>query len=99
MQLLYPEAAAFAVEIGRQAILGIRYRRQIEWWARKNRLTFLECEERSFSKGAFFWDCDGDACVYRILVQDRAGATRKGFLKVESSGILQTPRVDVRWKD
>jgi hypothetical protein len=78
-------------------ILFSRSRRLLDGWAAEHGYELLRADLRPFLKGPFFWSSKGQT-VYRVLVRDRQGQERAGWVRCGSwlLGLL-SDQVEARW--
>jgi hypothetical protein len=68
-------------------------------WAAKNDFRIIHRQYRHFFKGPFFWTSTNGQAVYYVVIEDPAGASRRGWVRCGSwwFGLLSED-VDVRWE-
>ena len=54
----------------------------LDAWANQNGYTILERRMAWFNKGPFFWTSSKNQVVFKVVVQDRHGGTRTGWVRV-----------------
>ena len=71
----------------------------VRGWAEKMGFTLLRLERRDFFQGPFFFRSGKTQFVYYLVVMDRGGHRRKGFIRVGSFwlGCLTSESIAVRW--
>ena len=69
-------------------------------WAADNGYDLLTIEHRFFRLGPFWWRTSKGQVVYWVVVQDRSGVQRAGYVRVGSwfFGVL-SDTADVIWRD
>jgi hypothetical protein len=76
-----------------------RSQKLLKGWANENGYEFLHVEYRMFRKGPFFWSGRGQT-VYRVMVRDRQGVERKGWVRCGSwwAGVF-SDKAEARWDE
>ena len=74
-------------------------RTMLERWAARNGFRILRMERRDFRRGPFFWSTARGQVVYHIVVVDRHGRRRSGYVRCGGWfwGVW-SEHVDVRWE-
>jgi hypothetical protein len=69
-------------------------------WADSNGYEIVRQQRRFFDKGPYFWSPNGWQTVFRVIVRDAQGLTRKAWVRCGNSvlGPL-TDQIDVRWDE
>ncbi len=71
----------------------------IEQWAEQHGYRLVECNNSPF-KGPFFWTSSKGQTVYHVVVEDKTGRTRSGWVKCGSYWWgLMSDQAEVRWED
>ena len=84
---ILPVILIFAVVI--LAIVAFTWHRSrsqsmLEQWAKENGLRILSSERRFWRRGPYFWGTSKGQDVYYVVVEDAAGQTRSGYVRVGS---------------
>lgn len=61
-----------------------RSRELLEHWAEQNGYFILEAKYASLFRGPFFWTSSKGQTVYRVMVQERNGFTRRDWVRCGS---------------
>ena len=84
-------------------VFGWRLRRSrsiLQKWADGYGFEILECERRWFRRGPFWWRTSEHMEVFRVLVRDRAGQVRGGYVRVGGWFLgLWSDAARVEWDD
>ena len=69
----------------------------LRWWAERNGFRLVAWEYRWFFTGPFWFRAKGQT-VYRVVVEDRAGRRRAGWVRCGGWFLgLWTDKAEVRW--
>jgi hypothetical protein len=72
----------------------------LENWAASNGYRIVQKEYRNVARGPFFWTTARGQTVYRVVVEDRNGNTRTGWVRCGSWWLgLFSDDMDVRWDE
>lgn len=96
MMLFFGAMTVFAATIG--YLMKRRADNLLQAWAAKRHFEILEAHYRPFLDKGPFWYASRGQAVYRVIVRDEFGATRKGWLRLGHwlSGIASSD-VTVNW--
>jgi hypothetical protein len=77
-----------------------RGKSMLEGWARENGYHIVFREECWFFRGPFFWTTSKGQKVYRVMIEDREGTYRNGYVRVGGWWLgLWSDHVEARWDD
>jgi hypothetical protein len=77
-----------------------RSRSMLAGWADTNGFELLHSERRLFRRGPFFWTTAKGQEIFYVIVRDRGGETRRGWVRCGSFwGGLFSDKTEVRWDD
>ena len=97
--LLVPLAAVMVLLVAHSRALSMG-QSMLDHWTQQNGLQVRSRERCWFFKGSFFWNSSDGQRVYRVVVQDRDGRIRSGYVRCGGFWLgLLSDRVDVRWDD
>lgn len=69
-------------------------------WAEENGYQVLHQEHRLLRRGPYFFRATDDQTVYYVVVTDRYGRERRGYVRLGGWFLgLFSDQVDVRWED
>jgi hypothetical protein len=72
----------------------------LQQWAERNGYRIVEQDYRSFLKGPFFFIASKNQTVYRVVVEDKDGRRRTGWVRCGGWFLgLWSDTVEVRWDD
>jgi len=72
----------------------------LQGWARQNGYHIVSQERRAIRTGPFFLTTGRGQAVFRVTIQDPAGYTRNGWVRVGSFwGGLFSDKVETRWDE
>jgi hypothetical protein len=96
MGLLFGVMTAFAVTFG--YLMKRRADNLLQEWASKWQFEILEARYRPFLDKGPFWYANRGQAVYRVIVRDELGNSRKGWVRLGHwlSGIASSD-VTVKW--
>jgi hypothetical protein len=72
----------------------------LDRWAQENGYDIVQREHRLFRRGPFWWRTSDGQTVYYVVVHDRQGHTRRGWVRCGSlwAGLL-SDRATVIWDE
>jgi hypothetical protein len=72
--------------------------RIIRTWAEGHGYRILDKQFRLLRQGPFFWNSGHGQAVFRVLLEDREGGQRCGWVRVTRS-LFRPMSIDAKWDD